>query len=154
MGVSYQYPTPIGALWITETDAEITALGYHKPDTPFEHWETDVLREGYRQLVEYFAGERREFHLPLHPRGTPFQQEVWEALQKIPYGETRSYRQIAEAIGRPNACRAVGGANHHNPIMIVIPCHRVVGADGSLTGYASGLEVKQKLLRLEQGNQP
>lgn len=150
MGISYQYPTPIGALWITETDAHITALGLREPNAPFEQRETELLREAYRQLSEYFAGTRRAFTLPLCPHGTAFQQKVWDALQEIPYGETRSYREIAEAVGHPRAYRAVGGANHNNPVMIVVPCHRVIGADGRLTGYASGLEVKQKLLRLEQ----
>ncbi len=149
MDVCWQYPTPIGPLWITETDAAITAVSLHEPGCIFERRETEGLQTAYRQLTEYFAGERREFALPLCPKGTAFQQKVWQALQTIPYGETRSYRQVAEAIGHPKAYRAVGGANHKNPIMIVIPCHRVIGADGRLTGYASGLGVKEQLLQLE-----
>lgn len=101
------------------------------------------------QLREYFAGTRREFDLPLAPEGTAFRKQVWAALLEIPYGETRSYREIAERIGSPKAVRAVGGANHHNPISILIPCHRVVGAGGGLTGYAGGLETKAQLLALE-----
>ena len=102
------------------------------------------------QLEEYLAGERTEFDVPLCPRGTPFQQKVWQTLQTIPYGQTRSYGEIAEQIGRPKACRAVGMANHANPILVLIPCHRVVGKNGSLTGYTAGLELKQRLLELEK----
>ena len=114
------------------------------------------LRRGRRagrlapaQLREYFAGTRRTFDLPLAPRGTAFQQRVWAALRAIPYGETCTYGELAAAIGSPSASRAVGMANHHNPIPIVIPCHRVIGANGTLTGYAGGLEIKRKLLALE-----
>ena len=102
------------------------------------------------QLREYLRGERKMFDLPLAPEGTVFQKAVWSALQEIPYGQTRSYGEIAAQIGRPKACRAVGMANHCNPIPIFIPCHRVVGADGSLTGYAGGLECKRTLLDLER----
>ena len=105
-----------------------------------------LLRRAARELEEYFAGERRDFTLPLAPAGTPFQQRVWRALEAIPYGETRTYAQIAAAVGNPRAVRAVGGANHRNPLPVVIPCHRVIGADGSLTGYAGGL-ARQTLLR-------
>jgi methylated-DNA-[protein]-cysteine S-methyltransferase len=114
--------------------------------------ETALLRRAATQLREYFAGERRVFDLPLAPAGTDFQRGVWKALEGIPYGETRSYRQIAAAVGRPQACRAVGGANHNNPLSIVIPCHRVIGADGGLTGYGGGLDRKKHLLLLEQKN--
>ena len=109
-----------------------------------------LLEEAARQLQEYFAGCRREFSLPLAPRGTEFQRQVWHALEGIPYGETRTYGEIARAIGKPKACRAVGMANHRNPLSILVPCHRVVGADGSLTGYGGGLEAKQFLLELEK----
>jgi len=104
----------------------------------------------FRQLDEYFSGTRRTFDFPCRLHGTPFQQRVWAALRDIPYGETRSYKQLAEAIGQPNACRAVGMANHANPILIAVPCHRVICADGSLGGYAGGTEMKKALLRLEQ----
>jgi methylated-DNA-[protein]-cysteine S-methyltransferase len=101
------------------------------------------------QLAEYFAGERREFDLRLAPEGTPFERSVWEELRRIPFGETRSYGEIAGAIGRPGAARAVGRANGANPIPIVVPCHRVIGADGSLTGFGGGLEAKSRLLEIE-----
>jgi methylated-DNA-[protein]-cysteine S-methyltransferase len=108
-----------------------------------------------RQLAEYFAGERREFELALAAQGTPFERAVWDELRKIPFGETRSYGEIARALGRPAAARAVGRANGANPIPIVVPCHRVIGADGSLTGFGGGLEAKSRLLELEgQGALP
>ncbi len=110
----------------------------------------DVLQQAVRELTEFFAGTRRNFTVPLAPVGTPFQQQVWRALQTIPYGATCSYRDIARLIGRPAACRAVGMANHCNPIPIIIPCHRVVGADGRLTGYAGGLTIKSRLLQFER----
>lgn len=112
-----------------------------------------MAREAAAQLEEYLAGRRRVFDLPLAPRGTPFQQEVWAALCRIPYGETCSYADIAAVIGRPKACRAVGMANNRNPIPIFIPCHRVIGKNGSLVGYAGGLFLKERLLLLEQGRE-
>ncbi len=102
-----------------------------------------------RQLGEYFAGERQDFDLRLAPEGTPFERSVWDELRKIPFGETRSYGEIAQAIGRPGAARAVGRANGANPIPIVVPCHRVIGSDGSLTGFGGGLEAKSRLLEIE-----
>ena len=110
---------------------------------------TEVLERAQQQLKEYFAGIRKNFELPLKPDGTTFFKSVWSALTDIPYGETRTYGEIASAIGKPSAARAVGMANHHNPIMIVIPCHRVIGSNGQLVGYAGGLDVKKKLLDLE-----
>jgi methylated-DNA-[protein]-cysteine S-methyltransferase len=112
--------------------------------------EDALLNRAVCQLDEYFAGRRQCFDLPLAPAGTPFQQTVWKALQQIPYGETCSYGDIARRIGKPRAGRAVGGANHQNPIPVIIPCHRVIGADGSLTGYGGGLTIKEKLLKLEK----
>lgn len=112
--------------------------------------ETMLLKEAKNQLTEYFEGKSKHFDIPLAPYGTEFQKTVWEALQTIPYGETRSYKQIAEKTGNPKAARAVGMANNRNPIAIFIPCHRVIGADGSLVGYASGLSIKKYLLELEQ----
>jgi methylated-DNA-[protein]-cysteine S-methyltransferase len=108
-----------------------------------------ALRPYVAELEEYFAGERREFTFPLDLRGTDFQLACWQALLAIPYGETRSYADIARAIGKPNAFRAVGMANNRNPIAIVVPCHRVIGSDGTLCGYGGGLDVKRKLLELE-----
>ncbi len=108
-----------------------------------------VLRATHEQLLEYFAGKRRDFDLPLRPQGTAFQCEVWRMLGTIPYGATWSYRDLAQAIGKPDAMRAVGAANGRNPLPIVLPCHRVIGADGSLTGFGGGLPTKEALLRLE-----
>ena len=113
---------------------------------------TPLLEQAMEQLKEYFAGERKEFELPLSLHGTKFQIKDWKALQEIPYGETRSYQQIAEQLGNPKACRAVGMANHCNPISVIIPCHRVIGKNGSLTGYAEGIQIKQALLDLEHQN--
>jgi methylated-DNA-[protein]-cysteine S-methyltransferase len=114
--------------------------------------ETALLKEASDQLEEFFRGERKEFSLPLNPiSGTPFMRKVWTALQEIPYGETRSYKDIAMAVGSPKACRAVGMANNRNPISIVVPCHRVIGSGGSLVGYGGGLDMKAFLLDLERG---
>lgn len=113
---------------------------------------TPIITETERELKEYFSGDRRKFSVPVRPAGTDFQKKVWNALCDIPYGETRSYRDIAEAVGSPKAYRAVGMANHNNPVMILIPCHRVIGADGSLTGYAGGLDGKAALLELERND--
>ncbi len=110
---------------------------------------SDVLRTTREQLLGYFAGKRRDFDLPLRPQGTLFQMEVWRTLATIPYGETWSYRDLARAIGKPDAVRAVGAANGRNPLPIVLPCHRVIGADGSLTGFGGGLSTKEALLLLE-----
>ena len=140
--------SPLGFLTVTEENGAVTALSFGGTwETPPE---TPLLREAYRQLTAYFSGSLRTFDLPLSPRGTPFQTAVWQALCAIPYGQKRTYGEIAAAIGRPNACRAVGMACHVNPIAIVIPCHRVVGKGGSLTGYAGGLAAKQFLLSIEQ----
>ncbi len=110
---------------------------------------TALTNEAATQLMEYFAGKRRTFSLPLAPKGTPFQKEVWQALSSIPYGQTRSYADIAAQVGRPKAFRAVGMANNRNPIPIVIPCHRVVGSSGDMVGYAYGTKIKRYLLELE-----
>lgn len=113
--------------------------------------ETELLKKAGDQLTEYFQGKRKVFDLPLKPAGTEFQKKVWSALCTIPYGQTRSYGEIAAQIGSPKACRAVGGANNKNPIMIFIPCHRVIGADGSLVGFGGGLYAKKYMLDLEKG---
>lgn len=111
-----------------------------------------LLREAAGQITAYFAGALRTFDIPLHPAGTPFQQRVWAALREIPYGETRSYKDIAQAVGSPRGFRAVGMANHRNPLLLVTPCHRVIAADGALRGFACGLACKSFLLRFERGN--
>lgn len=112
----------------------------------------EKLRECEQQLEAYFTGELRQFTLPLDLRGTPFQLRCWEALRRIPYGGTWSYAQLAQEVGSPHGFRAVGQANHRNPVAIIVPCHRVIGAHGTLTGYGGGLDVKEKLLRLEAGD--
>lgn len=150
--------TPVGPMGIAATPHAVTRI-FFAPGQPLSapvpadgaSGAAALLQRAERELGEYFAGRRRDFTLPLAPAGTPFQQAVWEALRRIPYGRTCCYRDIARAIGRPAACRAVGMANNRNPIVVVIPCHRVVGADGSLTGYAGGLSVKARLLEIEQG---
>jgi methylated-DNA-[protein]-cysteine S-methyltransferase len=142
--------TPIGVLRVYCTDAAITAISLPTDDPPTAPpGEHALHREASDQLLAYFAGTLRAFDLPLAPAGTPFQAAVWAGLQTIPFGETRTYRDMAEALGRPTATRAVGAANGKNPIAIVVPCHRVIGADGSLTGYAGGLATKAWLLRHE-----
>ncbi len=123
--------------------AAVPAEDARNDDTP------PLLQEAARQLAAYFAGRLRRFELPLRPAGTPFEQRVWAALREIPYGQVRSYGAIAARIGSPKAARAVGRANHGNPLPIVIPCHRVIGASGALTGYGGGLPIKEYLLRLE-----
>lgn len=147
---AFTMQSPIGLLTIEETDGAITALRFggetvSPPPTP-------LLQRAAQQLTEYFAARRRRFDLPLRPQGTVFQQAAWSALCAIPYGQTRTYAQQAAAIGNPKACRAVGMANHCNPLPLFIPCHRVIGAGGKLTGYAGGLAVKRFLLELEQAS--
>ena len=156
--------TPLGEMTAAATDRGVCMLEYadsrhFEPElkqlaaalgaepTEGEHCLLDALRA---QLEEYFEGTRRDFDIPLDPVGTPFQKEVWEALRRIPYGGTITYGEQAALIGRPSAVRAVAGANGRNKISIVLPCHRVIGADGSLTGYGGGIERKKKLLALEQ----
>lgn len=140
--------SPIGPLTIAEEAGAITRIHWGLPKTEMAE-PTPLLQAAVRQLTEYFAGRRRVFDLPLAPQGTPFQRSTWAALQRIPFGETRTYGEIARAMGRPKACRAVGMANHHNPIPIVIPCHRVIGSQGRLVGYAGGMDIKRFLLELE-----
>lgn len=151
------YPSPVGTLKLVASDAGLAAILWENDrddrvplGAMAQQSDHPVLVETKRQLDEYFAGARSRFDLPLDFRGTPFQKSVWAALLTIPAGQTRSYAQIAAQIGRPNACRAVGAANGKNPISIVAPCHRVIGSDGSLTGFAGGLEGKKFLLELEQ----
>lgn len=145
------FNAPFGRLTLVESDGAITALRRASPEEPaVPEEETPLLREAKKQLTEYFQRQRKIFTLPLSPKGTVFQRRVWDALLTIPYGETWSYLQLARAAGNPKACRAVGGANGKNPIMIIIPCHRVIAADGGLGGYTGGLHIKTALLELEQ----
>jgi methylated-DNA-[protein]-cysteine S-methyltransferase len=150
-------PSPIGPLTLVAEGDKLTALymdaQQHRPDEASLGVPGDPAAAPFaaaaRQLSDYFAGQLTEFELPLAPSGTAFQRQVWAALQTIPYGQTWSYAQLAEKLGRPTAVRAVGLANGKNPIALVIPCHRVIGSDGSLTGYGGGLDRKRFLLDLE-----
>lgn len=147
------YESPVGMICMEEQDGAVTGVYIDKECTTEDRSrdvETPVLKEARRQLSEYFLKQRKEFDLPLAPQGTEFQKKVWEALCMIPYGETRSYGEIARQIGNSKASRAVGGANNKNHIMIVIPCHRVIGANGALVGFGGGLDVKEFLLELEK----
>ncbi len=141
------YQSPIGVLCIEADGQAVTSI--HISDI-VEDVPCFVTEETIRQLKEYFAGKRTKFDIPLHPKGTEFQRNVWHVLKAIPYGETRCYQDVATAVGNPRACRAVGMANNKNPIMIIVPCHRVIGKNGTLGGYAGGLDVKIKLLQLEK----
>lgn len=151
----YRYhPSPIGRLLLAGDETGLQQLLMEIDDKPWqiaEHWRTAAgeLDEVCRQLDDYFTGRRRHFELRLAPHGTAFQQAVWQALQRIPFGQTSSYSALAAQIARPKAVRAVGAANGANPIAVIIPCHRVIGRDGSLTGYAGGLARKALLLQLE-----
>lgn len=163
------YNSPIGVLKISEQNGKITSLGlYGKSDeamccaelqqkqsihnngqcTGEQH--SKLLAEACRQLDEYFQGQRKQFDLPIDYRGTPFQEKVWKELRNIPYGETRSYEDIAMGVGSPKAVRAVGQANHRNPILLIIPCHRVIHKNGDISGFACGIETKKYLLDLER----
>ena len=139
--------SPVGRLRIDTDDTGI--CGVNRTEEALCSPEEPLQADCARQLAEYFAGARRVFDLPLHPAGTAFRMKVWAELRKIPYGQTITYGELARRVGNGKAARAVGGANHHNPISIIIPCHRVIGADGSLTGYGGGLAMKEALLRLE-----
>lgn len=149
--------SPLGVLKITASDTAVTAVErISEKERPAgvddKTTGNRLIRQCREELQEYFAGCRQSFDVPLTPSGTPFQQRVWKALCQIPYGQTRTYGEVARMAGNPKASRAVGMANHHNPILILIPCHRVIGADGSLTGYAAGLETKEYLLQMEKEN--
>ncbi|HEX7656634.1 MAG TPA: methylated-DNA--[protein]-cysteine S-methyltransferase [Sphingomonas sp.] len=150
-------PSPVGLLTLIASDAGLRAVlwendrpGRVRLDAAVDAPDHPVLRCAERELRDYFAGARQRFTVALDPVGTVFQQQVWAALLTIPFGETRSYAEIARQIGRPQASRAVGAANGRNPISIIAPCHRVIGANGALTGFAGGLEVKEFLLRHER----
>ncbi|MEG1775590.1 MAG: methylated-DNA--[protein]-cysteine S-methyltransferase [Clostridia bacterium] len=142
--------TPIGWMALTEEDGALVRADFSAtPPDKVELLETPLLARAAQELAQYFAGGREAFAVPLHPHGTPFQLRCWAALQQIPYGQTRSYQEQAVMIDNPRACRAVGMANHCNPLPIFIPCHRVVGKNGALIGYGGGLSIKERLLRLE-----
>ena len=146
--------SPVGPLMLAADDDGLRHIEFRQNRHPADRsdWHGghhDILQAAEAQLGEYFAGQRRAFDLPLAPQGTPFQLQVWQALARIPYGSTLSYAQLAQALGNPDAVRAVGAANGRNPLPIVLPCHRVIGADGALVGFGGGLPVKLQLLLLE-----
>ncbi len=147
--------SPIGRMLLVGVNGVLEELHFpnstKRLEIPTEWQEAEAsFKETLQQLRQYFAGKRQQFDLPISPQGTPFQERVWQELRKIPYGETASYGTIAQRIGKPKACRAVGMANSKNPIPIIIPCHRIIGKDGSLTGFGGGLPVKKQLLELER----
>lgn len=142
------YETKLGYMKLSYADDKM--VGIDKVEKPTDFGKKNALTDRvYQQLLEYFEGKRKRFDFPFAFHGTDFQEKVWEALLSIPYGETRTYRDIAVQIGNPKACRAVGMANHKNRLSIVVPCHRVIGSSGKLVGYASGLSMKEFLLNLE-----
>lgn len=151
--------SPLGRLLLGGDGRALTLINFQAGRgamAPHAEWREEAasFAEAVRQLTAYFAGELTAFDLPLAPRGTPFQQKVWRALRDIPYGRTRSYGELADGLGLKNGARAVGAANGRNPLPVIVPCHRVIGSDGSLTGFYGGLELKEALLALEQGHSP
>ena len=150
----YIYSTTIGKMYIEETDGFITKLSLidnnRYPSSKDNLSETPLIRKTYLEVAEYLKGLRTTFDIPISPNGTTFQKRVWNCLEKIPYGETKSYQDIAIEIGNEKACRAVGMANHNNPIIILIPCHRVIGKNAKLVGFGCGINVKEYLLNLEK----
>jgi len=140
--------TPIGRLWLSRDEHGLSRVDFH--GDPGARSGDPLLAEAEAQLLAYFAGERTRFELPLSPRGTGFQRSVWAAVGAIPYGDTTTYSKLAASLGRPTAFRAVGAANGRNPLPVIVPCHRVIGAAGALTGYGGGLDRKRALLDLER----
>ena len=143
------YNSPIGELYITADDEALLSVSF-SAETIKNNLQNKIIKDTIKQLDEYFLGRRKNFDLPICPKGSDFQKLVWSELLKIPYGELKTYKDIAISIGNPNASRAVGNANNKNPIAIIIPCHRVIGSNGNLTGYAGGLDKKQKLIKFEK----
>lgn len=146
------FDSPFGKLKLTASPEALVAISFRPDSTTYLDSaliRNKILRLATLQLSEYFTGQRQRFDIPLAPVGTIFQQQVWQALLSIPYGSTASYKEIAKKIGNPKAYRAIGGANNKNPLPIVIPCHRIIGSNGCLTGYAGGLTIKKFLLELE-----
>lgn len=152
MGYYWSYEMTFGRVYICEENNEIVLISQEKkiPLESVKKKETELIKKAACQLEEYLDGKRKKFELPLNPKGTKFQKLVWDALLKIPYGETRCYKDVAKFVLNPKGARAIGMANNRNPIMIVIPCHRVIGKNGALVGYAGGLGLKEKLLKLEK----
>jgi methylated-DNA-[protein]-cysteine S-methyltransferase len=150
MTFSTQFSTTVGPLTLEGDDRTVTRIGFGDPIAP--QGDSRAVAAAAIQLEQYFAGERTEFELDVELDGSPFERRVWEELRAIPYGQTATYAEIARRIGHPGASRAVGRANARNPVAVIVPCHRVIGSDGSLTGYAGGLEMKRALLDLEHGH--
>lgn len=152
MQSKFYYHTDIGEIGILADEKAIIRITFGKNRMPEDviEKETDLIKEAATQLKDYLSEKRKSFDLPLAPEGTDFMKSVWEALVAVPYGEVRSYKAIAEAIGKEKSARAVGNANNRNPIPIIIPCHRIVGAKGDLVGYFGGLEMKKQLLNMEK----
>ena len=148
---SYVYCSPVGNLRISSDKDFITQVSF-TDEEPVEDNDCELIQTCAAELEKYFAKKLKQFSVPIKLVGTEFRKKCWEALLTIPYGETISYKELAVKIGNPKACRAVGGANHHNPIVVIVPCHRVIGSGGSLTGFGGGLEKKKFLLELERGN--
>jgi methylated-DNA-[protein]-cysteine S-methyltransferase len=146
----FVYPTPLGRITLACDGAGLTRVVFGVQELPGTYAPCEITNRASTQIQEYLAGKRKTFDLPLHPLGTQFQRNVWDKLQTIPYGQTRSYKEVAQMLGNPKAMRAVGMANNKNPLPIVIPCHRVIGANGDLVGYAFGLKIKKFLLDLEK----
>lgn len=150
--MTYTYKSPVGNLIIKDNGNAITKISFGQEEKENECPPSPLIMQAINQLNEYFDGKRKIFDFPISPQGTDFQKKVWQSLLEIPYGETRSYKEIATKVVNPKACRAVGMANNKNPIAIVIPCHRVIGKNGELTGYAGGMDVKSYLIKLEYDN--
>jgi methylated-DNA-[protein]-cysteine S-methyltransferase len=148
MTFSTQFSSTVGPLTLEGDDRALTRIGFGQPEAP--QGDARAVAAAAIQLEQYLAGERTEFDVDIEVVGTPFERRVWDEVRAIPYGETASYAEIARRIGRPDACRAVGRANGRNPVPVIVPCHRVIGSDGSLTGYAGGIEMKRALLDLER----
>lgn len=148
------YDTKIGRIGIAANSDAVTNVYFSGENTPsgMELKETELIKKAGEEINEYFSGKRNNFDIPLEPEGTEFQKSVWDVLKKIPYGKTYTYKQVAEAVGNPKACRAVGMANNKNPIPLFIPCHRVIGSNGKLVGFGGGLDIKEYLLNLEKIN--
>lgn len=144
------YEAPFGMLTLIAEDENLVGLYFGELEVDGEKMENSVLRETSAQLSEYFLGKRKSFDVPIKMKGTDFQMKCWEGLRTIPYGETRTYQEMARFAGNEKAVRAVGGANHNNPISIIIPCHRVIGKNGKLVGFGGGLDTKEFLLNLEK----
>jgi methylated-DNA-[protein]-cysteine S-methyltransferase len=149
MQAQYKFKSDFGTIYLCSDELGLTHLSTNKLDIPLTTTPPKVILQAVKELTEYFCGKRKKFTVPLNPRGTEFQKSVWMELSRIPFGETISYEELAKRINNPKAVRAVGAANGKNPLWLIVPCHRVIGKNGSLTGYAGGVLMKQKLLSLE-----